>query len=221
MARALSLWLGLSALAVASGITDAAVCPAAAPAPTPAARALAERGAPDAAAGVAPCAAGALACHCARLGGEWARRPQAIRPVCRFAWPHGGASQGGAARRRAVSSAARHPQQRSQRTRRPRAGLRRRLDVFLPPGYGAPAARPPLWISLHGLHSRVWFPNGYPPGARAPPPPPQRAGAASERGAGARGAAACVLTQANSCGTRLFTPSRPSPPPQACGWTTT
>jgi hypothetical protein len=47
------------------------------------------------------------------------------------------------------------------------AGLKRRLDVFLPPAFGAPALLPPLWISLHGLHSLSWFPEGYPPGDRA------------------------------------------------------
>ena len=42
------------------------------------------------------------------------------------------------------------------------AGARRAVDVYLPRSFGAKGrSAPPLWIHLHGLHSKQWFPNGY------------------------------------------------------------
>ncbi|KAI8464036.1 MAG: CASP C terminal-domain-containing protein [Monoraphidium minutum] len=42
-------------------------------------------------------------------------------------------------------------------------GLKRTVDLFLPPSFGAAGAPPPpLWLHLHGLHAARWYPDGLP-----------------------------------------------------------
>lgn len=41
-------------------------------------------------------------------------------------------------------------------------GVKRLVDLYLPPSFGCKgSAPPPLWIHLHGLHSKSWYPDGY------------------------------------------------------------